>query len=106
MMADRTIVDVLLEDLENDCDNLKDLLTLMWSIAGFAVAFPNAVHDHTRLRYLLQQFGADMPPFRRRNVEEEKRPCMDCQVLLNIGSHLARSGVAVLCPLCAIRRLE
>lgn len=104
-MADKAERDALQEDVRQD-DNLKDSLTVMWRIVGFAIAFPNGVWHRERLRLLLRQFDADIPAFPKLYPATEERPCIDCEVPLSVGPHLARSGVPIVCPLCGIRRLE
>ena len=55
--------DALQHAVRVDCQNLRSLLLVLWSVVGFAVAFPSHVQDREQMRLLLKQFGANMPPF-------------------------------------------
>ena len=105
MATDKEQWDALQADVRNDCQNLKRLLLVVWGIVGFAVAFPNHVRERERLRFLLKQFGADMPPFPGLyEADGDEHPCADCQLPLNVSQYVAGAGVPVVCPLCGIQR--
>ena len=97
--------DALQQAVRVDCQNLKSLLLVLWSVIGFAVAFPSHVRDREQMRLLLKQFGANMPPFPGLYDDDaEHRACADCTIPLNVSPHIAGAGVPVVCPLCGIRR--
>lgn len=97
--------DALQHAVRVDCQNLRSLLLVLWSVVGFAVAFPSHVRDGEQMRELLKQFGANMPPFPGLYDDDaEARPCADCTTTLNVSPHVAGAGVPVVCPLCGIQR--
>jgi hypothetical protein len=40
--------DALQQAVPVDCQNLRSLLLVLWSVVGFAVAFPSHVQDRDR----------------------------------------------------------
>jgi len=86
--------DALQQAVRVDCQNLKSLLLVLWSVIGFAVAFPSHVRDREQMRVLLKQFGANMPPFPGLYDDDaEQRPCADCAATLNV-THTSRVRVS------------
>jgi hypothetical protein len=97
--------DALQQAVRVDCQNLKSLLLVLWSVIGFAVAFPSHVRDREQMRSLLRQFGANMPPFPGLYDDDaEPRPCADCATTLRVSPYVAGAGIPVVCPLCGIQR--
>ena len=97
--------DALQQAVRVDCQNLKSLLLVLWSVVGFAVAFPSHVKDREQMRSLLQQFGANFPRYPGLYEDDaEVRPCADCRTTLNVSPYVAGAGVPVVCPLCGIQR--
>ena len=97
--------DALQQAVRVDCQNLKSLLLVLWSVVGFAVAFPSHVRDREQMRLQLKQFRASLPPFPGvYDDDAEARPCADCTTTLNVSPYIAGAGVPVVCPLCGIRR--
>ena len=104
-MTDKEQWNALQQEVRVDCQNLKSLLLALWSVVGFAVAFPRHVREGARMRFLLRQFGPNLPPYPALYDDDaEERPCADCRVLLNVSPYIAGAGVAIVCPLCGIQR--
>jgi hypothetical protein len=104
-MTDRAQWDALQEAVRQDCHNLRNLLLLLSSAVGFAVAFPSHVRDRERLHFLLRKFGANFPPYPGLYDDSgEDRPCADCTIVLNVSPYVAGAEVPVVCPSCGIQR--
>jgi hypothetical protein len=104
-MTNRAQWDALQEAVRQDCQNLRNLLLLLWSAVGFAVAFPSHVRDRERLRVLVRKFGANFPPYPSLYDDNgEDRSCADCTMVLNVSPSVAGAEVPVVCPSCGIER--